>query len=104
MASSPTAGIDVNIEANTRSSLAAGAIAGIAIGSFVLILAAVVLALHLRRRRRKRGDNPYAARAELPDAQVTQVVKYGYHGELDGGPLRSELEAKEARQKSVELP
>ncbi|KAF1354467.1 hypothetical protein EJ07DRAFT_182155 [Lizonia empirigonia] len=101
VASSPIAGTDVHIEAKTRSSLAAGAISGITIGSFVLILAAIVLALLLRRRRRKLGDNPYAARAELPDAQVTQVVKYGYHGELDGGPPRSELEA---RQKSVELP
>lgn len=102
--SSPTADYAVHHKAGTKSTLGAGAIAGIAIGSFVGIIAAVVLVLFLRRKGRTRRLNPYASRAELPAEHTTGTVKYAYHEELEGSGAQSELEAKEAKQGLIELP
>jgi hypothetical protein len=92
------------MEAYTASPLGAGAIAGIAIGSFAVIVAALALVLFLLRERRRFGSKPNVPHAELPDKKVVEIDTYAYRGELGITHPRMELEAKEARQATAELP
>lgn len=101
---SPTADTHNHIEAHTVSPLGAGAIAGIAIGSFAVIVAALALVLFLLRGRRRSGSKPNMPHAELPDRKVAEIDTYAYRGELGISHPRMELEAKEARQTTAELP